>query len=76
MTWYAYHKDGWEIAVDATSQRDADALMKIFAYGAESEGAFNPPTITSGRTSPRTAFTTPRRQAEIHADNLRAGFDF
>ena len=74
--WYAYNKDGWQIAVDAISKKDADALIKHQAYGAEYEGVFYPPTMASGKTSARTAMVTPRRQEEIHADNLRRGFEF
>ena len=67
MPWYAYKRGGWQIAVDAINQRDAAQHIKHAAPGAEYQGEFTPPSMTSGKTSMATAMVTERREAEIRA---------
>lgn len=63
MAWYWYRRDGWQIAVDATSRRDAQNHIAIHAPGAEYQGEMTPPSMEN--PSIATAMTTASRQAEI-----------
>ena len=63
MPWYSYKRGGWEIAVDAMSQRDAAQHIKIHAPGAVFQGEFTPPSMM--HPSMATAMVTARRQEEI-----------
>ena len=63
MPWYAYHRDNWQIAVDAISKADADKLRRREFPDAEFDGEFIPPTMAN--PSPATAFVTQKRQEQI-----------
>lgn len=65
MPWYAYHRGGWQIAVDAMNKADADALKRREFAGAEFDGEFTPVSMANG-WSAASAFVTPRREAQIH----------
>jgi len=63
MSWYAYHRGGWQIAVDAMSKQDADALRRREFPDAVYDGEFTPPSMKN--PSMATAFVTARRQEQI-----------
>ena len=65
MTWYAYKRGGWQIAVDAINQHDAAQYIKRAAPGAEYQGEFTPPSMA--HPSMATAMVTPKWDAEIRA---------
>jgi hypothetical protein len=69
MPWYAYRHGGWQIAVDAINQRDAAQHIKSAATGAEYQGEFVPPRMSSGTMSLATAMVTARREVEIRENN-------
>lgn len=63
MPWYAYHRGGWQIAVDAINKHDADTLKRREFPDAAFDGEFTPPSMMY--PSIATAFVTPRRQEQI-----------
>jgi hypothetical protein len=63
--WFAYHRGGWQIAVDAMNKADADILKRREFSDAVYDGEFSPPSMM--HPSPATAFVTPRRQEQISA---------
>jgi hypothetical protein len=70
MPWYAYHRGGWQIAVNATSQRDAAQHIKRSAPGATFDGEmFTLPTWDN--PSMATAMITAKMQEIISAEFRR-----
>lgn len=63
MPWFHYQRGGWEIAVDAVSQRDAAEHIKRQSPEAEYLGEWQP--STTGAYSTATAMTTAKRQDQI-----------
>ena len=65
MPWYWYKRGGWEIAVDAVSQRDAAQHIARHAPGAEYHGQYTPPTMQN--PSIATAMVTAKRDEQIRS---------
>ena len=72
MTWYAYKRGGWEIAVDAMNRPDASQHIKLHAPGAVFQGEFTP----SHSYNNMTAMTTACRQEQISANLRREEMEF